>query len=42
MFLLHGEFGEGPDAVEHAAERAVLAASALVEGRHVLRLVAGP
>jgi AcrR family transcriptional regulator len=42
MFLLHGEFGEGPAAIEVAAERAVLAVAALLEGRHVLRAAAGP
>jgi hypothetical protein len=41
-FLLHGEFGEGPDAVELAAGRAALAVSALLEWRHALRVAAGP
>jgi AcrR family transcriptional regulator len=41
MFLLHGEFGEGPESIELAAERAVLAVAALLEGRHVLGGVPG-
>lgn len=42
MFLLHGEFGEGRDAIELAAERAVLTVAALLEGRHALGAAAGP
>jgi AcrR family transcriptional regulator len=36
MLLLHGDFGEGREALEDAAERAARATLALVEGRHVL------
>jgi AcrR family transcriptional regulator len=36
MLLLDGSFGEGPEAVELAAERAARATLALVEGRRLL------
>ena len=36
MLLLDGSFGEGPEAVEVAAERAARATLALVEGRRLL------
>jgi AcrR family transcriptional regulator len=36
MLLLNGRFGQGPDAVELAAERAAGATLALVESRHLL------
>jgi len=36
MFLLYGDFGQGQQAVEDAAERAARATLALVEGRHLL------
>ncbi len=36
MLLLDGDFGEGDDAVEIAAERAARATLALVESRHLL------
>ncbi len=37
MLLLEGDYGEGDDAVELAAERAARATLALVESRHLLR-----
>ena len=36
LFLLYGDFGQGPHAVEEAAERAARATVALVESRHLL------
>jgi AcrR family transcriptional regulator len=36
MFLLDGDFGEGEDAVDIAAERAARATLALIEGRRLL------
>ena len=41
MLLLDGDFGEGSDAVEFAAERAARATLALVESRHLLHRPAG-
>jgi len=37
VLLLEGEFGDGPQAVSAAAERAARATLALVAGRHLLR-----
>jgi AcrR family transcriptional regulator len=37
VLLLDGEFGDGPQAVSDAAERAARATLALVAGRHLLR-----
>jgi AcrR family transcriptional regulator len=37
IFLIDGEFGQGPDAVDEAAARASRATLALIESRHLLR-----
>jgi len=37
MLLLEGDYGEGGEAIELAADRAARATLALVEGRHLLR-----
>ena len=37
MLLIHGDYGNGPDAVDAAAARAVAAARALIAGRQALR-----
>ena len=37
MLLLNGDYGDGDEAVELAADRAARATLALVEGRHLLR-----
>jgi len=36
LLLLDGDFGEGAGAIEHAADQAVRAAKALINGRHLL------
>ena len=37
MLLIHGDYGEGPDAVDAAAAKAVASARALIAGRQALR-----
>ncbi len=37
MLLLEGDYGQGGEAVELAADRAARATLALVESRHLLR-----
>ncbi len=37
MLLIDGEYGEGPDAVNAAAAKAIASAQALTVGRHALR-----
>jgi hypothetical protein len=36
LLLLDGNFGDGAQAIEHAADQAARAAKALIEGRHLL------
>ncbi len=36
LLLLDGDFGDGAGAIEHAADQAVRAAKALIDGRHLL------
>lgn len=37
MLLIHGDYGDGPDAVDAAAAKAVASARALIAGRQALR-----
>ena len=37
MLLIHGDYGEGPDAIDAAAAKAVASARALIAGRQALR-----
>jgi hypothetical protein len=37
MLLIDGEYGEGPEAVNAAAAKAIAAARALITGRQALR-----
>jgi hypothetical protein len=37
MLLIHGDYGDGPDAVAAAAAKAVASARALIAGRQALR-----
>jgi hypothetical protein len=37
MLLIHGDYGEGPDAIDAAAAKSVASAWALIAGRQALR-----